>query len=103
MTGASLNDRASVQQMVTFVLDLLQRHPRARARVSSELGIKDGLELVMRTGYRPTPGQQTDIPADTWMVCPIDPSHCRIQLRTKGQRLLCPDHDGVFLVPEDRV
>ena len=103
MAETSLDDPASAQQATAYVLDLLGRHPPARARVSSVLGIEGRLDLVLRSGYQGPPGQQTEVAAGTWMVCPIDPSHCRKQLRMKGQRLICSEHGCIPLVPEDQI
>jgi len=94
------HDPERVRQTANRVLDLLERHPQARARASSELGIKGDLG-VLRGGYEPSPGGPQEVPAGTLMVCPVDPQHYRRRLRQKGQKLFCPQHDGVALVPAD--
>jgi hypothetical protein len=95
------DDPEAVRQTANRILALLQEHPRARARVSSQLGAKakGGLPSTLR-GYEPLPGSGGEIPAGTLMVCPKDPDHYRRRLRQKGQRPFCPEH-GVALVPAD--
>jgi hypothetical protein len=81
------------------VLEIVQQHPQAHARVRQELGIK-GLEAFRL--YEPSAGGPEEVPAGTWMVCPENPEHCRKRLRQKGQVLICAEH-GVPLVPADSV
>jgi hypothetical protein len=96
------DDPEAVRQTVNRVLDLLQRYPEAKARVSGELGIQGPLESAVRGLYEPLPGEQGEIPAGALMVCPEDPSHYRRRLRQKGQRFYCPQH-RVDLVPADSI
>jgi len=91
------DDPEAVRQTVNRILDLLQAHPQAQARLGSELGLKGDLT---RLRYAPQAGGPGEVPAGTLMVCPLDPAHCRRRLRQKGQRLFCPEH-GVALVPAD--
>lgn len=91
------DDPETVRQTANRVLDLLQQHPQAKARVSSQLGVEGDLALIMR-GFEPTPTPGEEVSAGTLMVCPQDPAHYRRRIRQKGQQLICPEH-GVALVP----
>ncbi len=100
LTAAATGDPETIRQMTNRVLDLLQKHPHAYAKVVGALGIKGSLE-AFRT-YSPLAGEGGGVPAGTWMVCPQDPGHYRKRLRQKGQKLFCPEH-GVPLVPADSI
>ena len=97
LAAAPRDDAEAMRQTANRVLDLLQKHPQAMARVSSALGVKGELALTLR-GYEPIPGSGVEVAAGTLMACPIDPSHYRRRLRQKGQPLFCPEH-GVALAP----
>ena len=95
----SADDPESVRQTANRVLDLLDRHPPARARVRDALGVKGDLR-ALRAAYDSYVGAPNEIPAGTLVVCPQDPTHYRRRLRQKGQALFCSEH-GVALVPAD--
>jgi hypothetical protein len=97
LTVTPPGDPEAIRQIVNRILDLLQAHPQATARISSELGIKGNLHQVLRI-YEPPPGDEDEIQPGTLMVCPVDPDHYQQRLRQRGQRLYCPDHE-VGLVP----
>ncbi len=99
------DDPEAVRRTVNRILNLLQAHPQAQARLNSELGLKGRLARPQPEGeavafYEPSAGEPQEVPAGTLMVCPVDPAHYRRRLRQKGQRLFCPEH-GVDLVPAD--
>ncbi len=97
LDGTSDGDLEAIRQTTNRVLELLQQHPQAQARMSSELGIKGNLESF-RAIYQPTAGEPEEIPASQLMICPQDPTHYRKRLHRRGQKLVCPEH-GVLLVP----
>jgi hypothetical protein len=101
LDGTSNNDPETIRQTTNRVLELLKQHPQAKARVSSQLGIKGTLESF-RAIYQPTAGEPEEIPASELMVCPKDPTHYRKRLHRRGQQLFCPEH-GVPLVPADSI
>jgi hypothetical protein len=100
------DDAEAVRQTVNRILDLLQRHSRARMRLGSELGLEGDPLRALRGAdailfdYEPLPGGPPDVPVGTLMVCPVDPTHYSQPLRQKGQPLFCPDH-GVPLTPQE--
>ena len=97
---AATGDPEAIRQTANRALELLQKHPQARACVAGELGIKGDLKSL-RT-YSPLAGEHAPPPASVLMVCPKDPTHYRKRLRQKGKRLFCPEH-GVPLVPADSI
>lgn len=102
------DDAEAVRQTVNRVLDLLQAHPQAQARLNRELRLEKGELARLRQAapdeavafFEPQAGEPGEVPAGTLMVCPLDAAHYRRRLRQKGQRLFCPEH-GVALVPAD--
>lgn len=100
LEDAAGEDQEAIRQATNRVLDLLQRHPQAKARLIGELGIKGDADAALRGLYAPAAGGPDAVPAGTLMVCPVDPAHYRQRLRQKDQQLLCPQH-GVPLVPAD--
>ena len=97
---AATGDPEAIRQTTNRALELLQKHPQARACVTGELGIKGDLKSP-RT-YRPRAGDHPPPPPSVWMVCPKHPTHSPTRLHQKGQKLFCPEH-GVPLVPADSV
>ncbi len=95
------DDAEAVRRTVNRVLSLLERHPQARERLNRELGLAGERGPITKGPYEPPPAGPGPIPATTWLVCPVDPGHCRRQQRQLGQRLFCSEHPGVELVPED--
>jgi hypothetical protein len=87
------------RRAANLALDLLIRHPDAWEKLRERLWAQDlASEQIVARFFEPLPGEEAEVPADTLMVCPDDPTHYRKRLHQKGQVLFCPQH-GVRLVP----
>ena len=100
LAEAVTGDPEAIRQTTNRALELLQKHPQARAHVTAALGIKGDLESL-RAYISPT-GEPSPTSVSVLMVCPQDPTHYRKRLRQKGKKLFCPEH-GVPLVPADSI
>ena len=91
------DDPESLRHTANRVLDLLERHPQARARVFGELGIT----VDRRSGgvYFQPPGDPALVAPGALVVCPVDPGHYKVRLRQAGQR--CPEHSALLVAAQE--
>lgn len=78
--------------------ELIKQHPKAWHELRDVIFTKISVFSTFQTMFDHSPGGPFNIPASVVLVCPVDPSHYRRRLRTKGPRLKCPVHN-VELVP----